>query len=199
MGMIAINEKRDRKICELFLSGKSSTDIGKKFLITRSRVQQILSDAGYTAKDGGVSIIRKAKREKRQKKDDIERMERIYRREQYLGMSIEQYNELLTWQPAPYYIYMRQHCNAQQRNIEWHLTFGEWWRIWNESGFWPLHGRGFGCYVMTRKDFTKGFTLDNVVIKSFNDFLDNPTIKRTKRNGSNRKHRRKSANHSSRK
>ena len=63
---------------------------------------------------------------------------------------------------SPYgkFIYARK--NALIRNIEWKLTFDEWWKIWQDSGHWEE--RGADGFVMCRKSDEGSYNIDNVYI-----------------------------------
>lgn len=60
----------------------------------------------------------------------------------------------------------RQHKHrAEQKNIPFNLTFDEWFKIWTDSGFYALRGRGRGKYVMSRKNDEGGYESGNVFIQ----------------------------------
>jgi hypothetical protein len=46
--------------------------------------------------------------------------------------------------------YCQHRKNADQRGIEWLLTFHDWCAIWLHSGKWSERGRGANKYVMAR-------------------------------------------------
>lgn len=180
--MKAYNTERDLIICDLFKKGTTITRLAIRFGVSRQRIQQIISDNGLTRHDGGYSVIK-------QTKDQIKKIEKkrqIFIKESILGMPMEKYKHLLKYRPRPYYVYLRQRLNALQRGIEWSLSFGQWWMFWEDSGQWENHGRGFNKFVLTRKNYKKGFHLDNVEIAVFSEYLRNPTIDRTKRYGTKR-------------
>lgn len=67
------------------------------------------------------------------------------------------------YQKTPYYKFMHQRKEAvHQRNIEWNLTFEEWWNIWQNSGHWEE--RGSLGYHMCRKGDEGPYSVDNVYI-----------------------------------
>ncbi len=55
--------------------------------------------------------------------------------------------------------------NAMNRGIEWTLSYEQWWALWEASGHWDDYGCRQGGFVLARIDTTKGFHLDNVVIR----------------------------------
>jgi hypothetical protein len=59
--------------------------------------------------------------------------------------------------------YIRQRQNAQRRGIEWNISLGAWWQIWEESGKWWERGRGDG-FVMARKGDEGAYEVGNVYI-----------------------------------
>lgn len=54
---------------------------------------------------------------------------------------------------------------AKSRNIDFLLTFDEWWDIWNQSGKWEERGRKRGQYCMSRYGDTGSYSADNVFIQ----------------------------------
>lgn len=69
------------------------------------------------------------------------------------------------WIRTPKGIFSVQKRKAKQRNIEWKLSFDEWWDLWQRSGKW--NGRGVSGYVMCRNGDTGPYSIDNVRIDSF--------------------------------
>lgn len=59
----------------------------------------------------------------------------------------------------------RQHkFNAMYRNVEFNLTFEQWYQIWQDSGHWENRGRGIGKYCMSRIADSGPYELGNVYI-----------------------------------
>lgn len=54
--------------------------------------------------------------------------------------------------------------NAALRNVEWALSFDEWWAIWRESGKWDKRGAKIGQYCMSRVGDTGPYAIGNVFI-----------------------------------
>jgi hypothetical protein len=54
--------------------------------------------------------------------------------------------------------------NARKRGIEWHLTFDEWWKIWQDSGKWEERGKKATQYCMCRHMDQGPYAVDNVYI-----------------------------------
>jgi hypothetical protein len=58
----------------------------------------------------------------------------------------------------------QQRRQAKQRDIEWLLTFDEWFGLWQESGKWEMRGKRAGQYVMARKGDVGPYSVGNVFI-----------------------------------
>lgn len=55
-----------------------------------------------------------------------------------------------------------QRTHARIRNIEWNLSFDEWYDWWQETKKYHLRGCQKGQYVMARYDDTGPYSLDNI-------------------------------------
>jgi hypothetical protein len=63
--------------------------------------------------------------------------------------------------------YSKQKSDAKSRGIGFHLTFAEWWKIWQDSGMYERRGRrGF---VMHRLSDEGPYEVGNVEIISATD------------------------------
>jgi hypothetical protein len=51
---------------------------------------------------------------------------------------------------TPLYKFKQQRSSAKARDIEWLMTFEEWWGVWSASGLWSQRGCRDGEYVMGR-------------------------------------------------
>lgn len=60
--------------------------------------------------------------------------------------------------------YSRQRQNARMRDIEWDLTLGEWWEIWQASGQWKNRGVLAGQYCMSRFGDSGAYRVGNVAV-----------------------------------
>ena len=60
----------------------------------------------------------------------------------------------------------RSRCQARMRDVEWDLTFEEYYRIWMEYDpeAWHQSGANSDSLVLGRIDLEKGWTTDNVEI-----------------------------------
>ena len=66
-----------------------------------------------------------------------------------------------------YVKYYDHRKSAKRRDIEFLLTFEEWWDIWDNSGYWDQRGRGIGKYCMSRYNDTGSYSIGNVFIQLF--------------------------------
>jgi hypothetical protein len=71
----------------------------------------------------------------------------------------------ITKQTSPKRRFWQQRQQARGRNIEWKLTFEEWWAIWQQSGKWEYRGCKKGQYCMSRKGDIGPYATDNVFIQ----------------------------------
>ena|SRR5215469_9931236 len=60
--------------------------------------------------------------------------------------------------------FVRQRLDAKRRNVPFLLTFGEWLKIWQDSGKWEHRGRRKGQYVMARFGDVGPYEIGNVRI-----------------------------------
>jgi hypothetical protein len=65
---------------------------------------------------------------------------------------------------SPRHRFIQQRAGANRRGIPWRLTFGQWWRIWQESGHWEERGCERGQYCMCRPGDQGAYELGNVII-----------------------------------
>lgn len=73
------------------------------------------------------------------------------------------------WIVTPKGQYSVQKRKAKQRQIEWRLSFDDWWNIWQESGHWEERGDSKGKYCMSRYGDTGPYSVENVYINKFED------------------------------
>jgi hypothetical protein len=60
--------------------------------------------------------------------------------------------------------YVADKKNARSRNIDFALTFDEWWELWEKSGKWNLRGNRNGQFRLIRLDPRGSFCKNNVWI-----------------------------------
>ena len=169
LGLKECREK-DLTMVNMFKSGETMEQIGKRFGICRERVRQILQRNGLTGKDGGVRI-RSAGNKIAKKKRKHARQDRIKREK--LGCSIEEWRYFRAFDEdyykTPIHKYRQQRQNAKSRGIEWNLTIIEWWDVWERSGKWDSMGCRKNSYVMARHGDEGGYVKGNVKITTLSE------------------------------
>ncbi len=75
----------------------------------------------------------------------------------------------LKYRLKPKYIFGVQRRGAKKRGIAFHLTFEEWWDIWQSSGHWHERGKSKGQYCMARYGDEGDYEVGNVKIIPFGD------------------------------
>lgn len=73
--------------------------------------------------------------------------------------------------PEGWKSYMQQRRNAHRRGIAFHLSFEEWWDIWQASGHWHERGKRVGQYGMARLGDRGSYIVGNVAIVTTGDNL----------------------------
>jgi hypothetical protein len=165
-------DDRIEAMASMYRSGKTLSEIGSMYGVTRERVRQIISKhANVTAKDGGQSVRAKRRKLSKQARMDMKSLEKH-------GCSYEQYRQLVsmgsaskkagdnTQNTTPTGAFKSQRRNAIRRGIGWKITLWEWWSVWADSGKWDQRGRGKSGYVMCRSGDTGDYEIGNVYIAS---------------------------------
>lgn len=156
---------RATEMARLYNGGRTLQSIGDDYGLTRERVRQIIKKHfGLTYQNSG----RKAAIDARTDAAERKRTELLNRRcIEKNGMPREAYRALIRKRDAsginPQRRFLEQKRNARVRGIEWHLSFADWWRIWEESGKWGERGRGHG-YAMSRPGDIGPYAVGNVKI-----------------------------------
>lgn len=156
--------QRNADIVKLFKSGLSTHKIADRYLISVSTVCLILRKENVLRHEGGISL-----RVKKRKDKNIILAAKAERVNRLWGLTLDQYNAIKQEYgsssnlESPIHKYTVQKNNAKQRQIEWQVTFADWWRIWQESGKWNKRGNGTG-YCMARFGDIGPYAPDNVEI-----------------------------------
>ena len=161
--------RTDRMITQ-FESGLTLEQIGKKNGgLTRQRVQQILAEAGVDRYQGGGYLAFKTRRKQQEDHHAAKRLSaRRIRISKNYHCTLEEYDRIM--QSKPYkigciaYKYFQHRKAAQDRGIQFDLTFPEWYNAWESSGHLEQRGRGRGQYVMARIGYKGAYTLGNIKI-----------------------------------
>lgn len=81
-----------------------------------------------------------------------------------------------TWLSGPdeyrhemYVPWLKARAQAKFRKEEWELSFEDWFELWKND--WDNRGRSPENVCMTRIDFDKGWTADNVILMSRSEHL----------------------------
>jgi hypothetical protein len=81
------------------------------------------------------------------------------------GLTLEEWRAIQERHGSkPFTAFRSQKRMALLREIEWSLTFAEWWSVWTKSSLWEERGRGKANYVMARPGDVGPYSLENVVI-----------------------------------
>lgn len=169
--------ERDLRMNKLFIDGKTYKEIGllQKPHVSRQYVhQQIQKFFNTPAVNGGKYITDTPKMieaaiKKNNKK--IENEEKKYQRifgcskEQFILINGGECNNFRTKGTRACDYYQQRKNAIYNRNIEWQITFPEWWKIWNDSGYYNERGRGCG-YCMARIGDTGSYEVGNIEIKT---------------------------------
>ena len=65
-----------------------------------------------------------------------------------------------------YKVYRQAEYQARYRGEEWEITFDQWCQIWRDKNTWAQRGRGVDDLSMTRRDPTRPWSYDNVMVLS---------------------------------
>jgi hypothetical protein len=70
-----------------------------------------------------------------------------------------------------YYAWLKHRSQADYRNEPHELTFDQWEQLWNTDYAWENRGRCVDCVNLTRYDTEKGWSIDNVYMRSRKEHL----------------------------
>ena len=168
--------ERELRMKEMFESGITLNGIGVEFGVSRERVRQLLKKYfGITRVDGGCFVMTtpkkiadaislKSRRNYRYQKRYAEHF--FCDVDQFLAINGDHWTQSHRKNcKIPASAYFNQKAKAKDRKVNWNISFPEWWKVWQESGYWSQRGRGKG-YCMTRIGDTGGYEVGNVEIKT---------------------------------
>ena len=150
---------RNKQVVERLRSGDTLASVGVSLGVSRQRVLQIAQAYGVDA-SAGIQL----RRQRRQKDFAAEQDARC---RSTRGLSYTEYRRLLGLSSKPTYAFQQQRRNAKLRGIPWHLSLGDWWRVWEASGRWSERGRG--GYGLWRIGNRGAYAVGNVVIRTAED------------------------------
>lgn len=162
-------DARAEAMRDAYLAGRTLTDIGEEFGVTRERVRQIITKYfGRLAQEGGGALRARLAKEKRLAVLDAEARSRWGCTRQQYGVLRRMGEKLMargvSRERTPIGAFARQRCTAKTRSISWEMTLWEWWTIWQRSGKWSRRGRERGQFVMCRFGDTGPYSANNVFI-----------------------------------
>lgn len=166
--------RRANSMLSLYREGKTLQAIGTKYNLTRERVRQILSKAfGIKGADGGIAEQKRMRHAARieianqrcLKKYDCDYA--TYIDVIWIGKTMMRSGR--GREVTPRGAFDRQKQSAISRGIDWQLTFGQWWRLWQQSGKFQERGRKRGQYVMARIGDSGPYAIGNVQIIECSD------------------------------
>lgn len=152
----------------LYREGYTLEQIGAQFGVTRERARQVMTKIhGVTGSDGGGFVKAARRAEKIKARKDATCMKKWgctwqqWQDLKQIGRDMRSAGKGLFTTPTG--AWRGQRNNAKRRGIEWELTLGQWWDIWQQSGHWDERGRGQG-YVMCRHGDEGPYAVGNVFI-----------------------------------
>ena len=164
---------RDREMHRLVSDGASFNDVAIQYGLSRERVRQIFWTCfGMTMKDCGRyknSTARIIEKSINKRDESIRRKEERCSKkfgcdiDTLISINGKMHNSADLDYSTPAWKYSIHRRNAKKRNIEWNITFPEWWNVWKESGKYHLRGRGNG-YAMARYGDSGAYEVGNVYI-----------------------------------
>lgn len=159
--MTGIREKkRADEMYAAYCEGKSQSQIGEMYGITRQAVSVLFSRHGYICDHIGYKKrIAEGRAAKQSQKDS--------RSIAMHGIPYEKYKYLLSIGATVKYV--AQRTRARARGIAWNFNLGDWWEVWEKSGKWEQRGLGTGRYVMARFGDIGPYSKDNVRIITHNE------------------------------
>lgn len=162
-GFPVVNGIRDHGIYEAHLKGQSNADLALEYNLTRERIWYIIKRFKLDSIPGGrehrianESTKRKTRRALIQNKKALKTygVSKIVV-DNFRATDIDYKKSALGR-----YIKLRYHC--KKREIELALSIVEWWDIWQASG----HYENYGKYSLGRRDYNKGYTKQNSIIRT---------------------------------
>lgn len=185
-----VHERTIDTLKMLYGEGKTLEQLGYFLGISRERVRQLFEREGVQKADGSSAIRRvkrigklQAKRIASRKKTE-ERMEKIFQCSydeltSICGMPVNYTNIQLHGSPQGGYF--QQKRNAEARGIKWEISFPQWWKAWQDSGYWAYRGRGKSNYCMSRNEDKGPYSPANVkIITNFRNTSEGQTKFATK-------------------
>lgn len=157
MSQRKVTAQQHLEICAIYKSGSTQTALGKKFGISKARIQQILKASGVKSEEGGRAEIKRQIRARKNR----EHIKAFGCTKQKLDAIRSEHK---SGSNDPLMLFKAQKRHAMRRGVKWKLNFWDWWCIWQESGHWHQRGRGIGSYCMCRNGDEGPYAKGNVYI-----------------------------------
>ena len=152
-------DPRVLKMAEMFRQGLTLQEIGRQHGLTRERVRQLLHWGGIAPDEGGKSVRVEAMRSVSISKE----RQRQAKQEARFGVPYDLLQALRA--NGATRAFQQQRRTSSIRGIEWRLTLGQWWAVWQTSGKFDQRGRGIGSYCMSRIRDDGPYALGNVHVQ----------------------------------
>ena len=169
---IMIPTSKEAEMYEYWKDGRTLQEVGDRYGYTREWIRQILNrNFGLTGSDN-IKKINKSILETYLKKKDILNTRRSAK-EKRIYEIFGCHEEIVTYINKGKFRqkeggiacdYFWQSHHSKRRRIKWEISLPEWWKIWKESGKYPIRGQHIGEYVMSRYGDIGPYSKDNVKI-----------------------------------
>jgi hypothetical protein len=155
-GRVKFDSARHDEIVALFRAGMKCADIGQQFGLTRAGISHALRRAGVARSEEDKSAIAACERG-------------------FLLFCIETCEAMRDVHEK----FVAQRDRARDRNVQWDMTFGEWWSVWHQSGQWAERGRsGAESAVMARRGDAGPYSVSNVYITTLRaNFIESHQVR----------------------
>lgn len=149
---------RDESIKAMYQSGMTLQQIGDQHSLSRERIRQVLRKIGVSPESGGAAKRLSVKRDLARHAVEL----RLIQKHDVDTVTMQELRQMRV-----VHAWMQQRTNARRRGIGWHLTIGQFWKIWQDSGKWSNRGCGKGKYCLSRYGDLGDYRIGNVWVCEF--------------------------------